>query len=188
MNGLESLLKTIDEEILRQYTKIGKNIPDEKLYVASLLPSFLGKAFTTAGSQLVAMAAGMSPYNYGAWSLVNGMAQMPDLLYTALGSMGLFGKKSSSSAIAVHPVENTFKIYNRYIRQFVFGAGGLCLLKAGYDFMTGDPSGSEALLGLGYLSSASSMYLKDRDPALLEKASVFEKLFSPQHVLVPVRK
>ena len=57
VNRLLKPVKVLDEEVLRFYTRLGKNIPDEKLYttttkwqVGSLIPQFglIGIVFSLA--------------------------------------------------------------------------------------------------------------------------------------------
>ena len=74
-------------------------------------------------------------------------------------------------------MQNFYEKYNRTIRLPVFLTGVGFLGKSIYDVanyvMTGEPLTSEtamnATTGFGFLSLASSMYLKDQDPKSLEK-------------------
>jgi hypothetical protein len=204
---LETLLKPIkylDENvILRQYTKLGKkiNIDEGKrkynlglsLWLACTALSYFGK----------------SNENLFGKNFSTGLAIMTlpnDGYYNCYG--GLVGDKNSitSDSIALDPIKEKYRKYNSFVRlpTFLFGVG--LIAKFGIDLVnsisnqTSLESTSWYYLsdGIGHLSLASSMYLKETDTKLLDKVPLWRRalkyvkekidLIGPAPVPVPVRK
>jgi hypothetical protein len=183
---LETLLKPIkyvDENvILRQYTKLGKKINiDEgkrKYWVAEGLwqiyawTSFIG---IESNQKLFGHSFNWGSYFALAWK---------DAFYNSAGLWGLFKEEDKTSdSIAIDPKKEKYRKYNSYVRlpTFLFGVG--LVGKFGIDAVNSiknktplEPTSWYCLVdGLGHLSLASSMYIKETDPKLLDKAPLWKK-------------
>ncbi len=182
--NLESLLKPlkmVDGEILRQYSKAGKRFnlyEGRKRYL-------VGLGFWAAYAPLSAFGGSklIGPLNEASLSLVNDYV---DWIYNAYGSLGLIKKGGTLGGVAADQVEHFCKKYNSIIRLPTFTAGAGLVGKFGLDALNyisnGEPikpsSYSCLEYGLSLLSLASSMYIKEIDPKLLNKKPVFEKAYS----------
>ncbi len=163
--------KSADKFVQKQYTRVGKKIPEKKLYKITTGLSFIG----CFGTGSLATYFGLNPPIGGMvfGSLLGG----PDINYNADGLFGKIKNKSEGNVIAVDPVQNFCANYNKAIRLPIFLTAVGFLGKSIYDianyFVNGEPLNSysvpNAITGIGLLSLASSMYLKDQDPKLLEK-------------------
>jgi hypothetical protein len=194
--SLESILKPVkwvDKSIQRQYTKLAQRIPEEHLYKI------------TMGAQLVGSlgpAVWLSQY-FRAEPLIvqigfGAVLGAPDFRLNHEGLLGRIRKESDGEALSVE-IDQTFcEGYNRAIRVPIFLTGVGFLGKAVYDvanyFMNSEPLtidiAQNAATGLGFLCCASSMYLKDQDPKLLERKpsgvkEFFEGLYEKVKGLVP---
>ena len=172
---MKSPLRSLDEAVQKQYTRIGKKIPDKSLYKLTFGLQMAGKL--SAG----AMGVLLQKYQLfpGFYGLVHGVfIDGPDFSLNLRSLTGRLNPKSNSESIALDPLEASLQSYNRKMRLPLFVAGLTFVGKAAYDianyFISGEPLNSDAaslefIMGCGFLSTASSMYLKDQDPKLLEK-------------------
>ena len=165
--SLESLLgpaKWVDKKLQKQYTKIGQKIPEESLYK---ITTALGLCGLTGG---VIMPMPLTIF-YG------GFIGGTDLALNIEGIKGEFPKQISGETQAIHPIHRYQMKLIRATRLPLFAAGAGLIGKAAYDvanfFINGEPvkpeTYREAISGVGFISSASSMYLKDQDTKLLKK-------------------
>jgi len=172
--SLESLLKPvkwIDEQLLGEYTKIGGRIPDRHLYKVTSGLHLIGYAGVAMFSPSVGVA------------LYPSMMAFSDGTLNVMGLMGNPPTYVSGDTRVIDPKQEFFLRITRGIRLPLFIAGSSLLGKAAYDtanfFIAGEPIESEtylqAISGLGFISSASSMYLKDQDPKLLDKEPFWKK-------------
>lgn len=180
---LEELLKPIkyvDEQILRQYTKIGKRINiDEgrkKYFVGMGLwftHVFLSAAY---GPQLIGFKAELIPR-----ILLN----IQDFSYNLNGIIGIIEDEVDSETRAINPFINFHKKFNSIVRLPTFAAGVGLIGKFGTDLfnyiMNGEPIDSHRynylMYGVGLLSLASSMYIKETNPKLLQKEPLWKKAY-----------
>jgi|WetSurMetagenome_2_1015567.scaffolds.fasta_scaffold631224_1 hypothetical protein len=200
---LETLLKPIkylDENvILRQYTKLGKKINIDK-----------GKRKYNLGHALWLTYAGLCGFGEGDVKLFDKnfaigyilFSGANDGFYNVHGS--IFGDRESvsSDTIALDPIKQKHKKYNSFVRlpTFLFGFGlvakfGIDAIKSIQTKTTIEPKSWYCLMeGIGQLSLASSMYLKETDTKLLDKVPlgkqalnyIKEKINSLNPVPVPV--
>lgn len=193
---LESLLrpaKWLDKEVQREFTKLGKRIPEEQLYKITLAAQMVGKIGTATWGPWY---LGISPAVSG---IVSGLVlDGPDARYNLDGVMGLVQKDSEREVRSINPRIDFYERYNGAIRLPVFLTGVGFLGKAIYDianyFMNGEPLTSDtatnATSSFGFLALASSMYLKDQDPKLLERKpsrvkEFFKNVYEKAKDLVP---
>lgn len=185
---LETLLKPIkylDENvILRQYTKLGQkiNIDEGKkkyLICEALRWGYGGLSFLGVNSngKLFGEVFNISSF----WVL-----GLNDGRYNGEGIRGRFKEESNSSDLIVLDSKKEFyKKYNSIVRlpTFLFGVG--LITKFGVDAVnsiknkTSLESTSWYCLidGIGHLSLASSMYLKETNPKLLDKVPLWKKAY-----------
>ena len=181
----ESLLKPVswlDKQVLRQYTKIGRKMPERRLYK---LTTGLNLLAGIGNCTLSLHYLSQNPLLSGALSAI---FMAPDI---SLNTDGLLGRLSSvqddENEVAVDRVQKFFKRYNRGVRLPVFLAGAGLAGKVAYDvfnyFKNKEPinlsetakAGSHSL---GLLMLASSMYLKDQDPKLLKKDPFWKRAYN----------
>ena len=191
--GLEELLKPakwLDEQILREYTKIGQKIPDEHLYDVTMVAFGLG---------IVGVAAWLPPVKFS--GITFGIGTFPDLSYNIDGLLGRIKSTTEGGVRSINRTQYFNSYYNRVVRLPIFLTGLGTLDKIGsaaYSVMNGEPSSFETMfkviIPLGFLSLASSMYLKDQNPKLLDKQPFWKtalqyvkEKFTPEPTLEPVR-
>ena len=200
---LETLLKPIkyiDENvILRQYTKLGKKINiDEgkrKYWIAFGLTNGIYIAMGFANRKLFD-----TTFDTGDFVIIG----MNDGAYNISGLRGQFKEDKTSDSVALNPLKESYIRYNSIVRlpSFLFSIG--LIGKFGIDLVNSiknktpiEPTSWYCLQdGIGHLALASSMYLKETDPKLLDKEPLWKKalnyvqekidLLGPQPVPVPV--
>ncbi len=189
MKLLETLIKPVkwlDESVLlRQYTKLGQRMNiqegDNKaliagtLWIFGYLPTMLVNAFTGGVTQRVLNAT--SFVTLGA----------NDGLYNGELARGEIKDEevSDSTSQIIDPQRYFHSKYNSYVRLPTFLIGLGLVGKFGFDVINSiknkTPMGSESyhylIAGLGHLSLASSMYLKETNPKLLDKAPFWKRLY-----------
>lgn len=193
-------IKYADEQVLKQYTKLGMKIPEERLYEIAF---GLGLASSLGTAPFARFYLNFPP---GLSGLISGIfLGGPDFFYNLEGLTGREKRNASGETTALNPIVEFVKSYNRKIRFPVFLAGAAFLGEAAYEaadyFMNGTPTsanfGKNIMTGAGFFSLASSMYFKDHDPKLLEKEPYWKKAYNwlketamirpvPQPVPVPV--
>ncbi len=110
---------------------------------------------------------------------------LPDYLYSWHGLNYRNSDDVTTDAVALHPVYGRIRTYNALIRLPVFLSGIGLIGKFCYDiinfFATGEAIENEsyamAQLGMSMLSLATSMYIKEVDPKLLQKESAFYQAY-----------
>jgi hypothetical protein len=179
---LEKLLKPIkylDENvILRQYTKLGQKInidEGKKKY-------WIGQGLW-AGYMLLSQFPNRELFG-GIFNFSSYLAMAHnDVMYNTKGISGRFKEIGSSEEKVLDTEKEFYDRYNSIIRlpTFLFGAG--LIGKFGIDLINGiknkttlEPTSWYCLIdGIGQLSLASSMYLKDTNPKLLNKVPLWKK-------------
>ena len=166
--SLVTLVQKSDRWIQKQYTRIGQPIPENHLYPFTLMIEGFGFA---EGSSLFAR-----DYLYmkkGLNVLAAGFFSLPDTLLNIQGCLSIanplrnYHDRASEYGAAVR--------YNRLVRLPVFGTGAVFVLKSIYDVVSSSFTGESSdpltdfRIGVGFLCLASSMYLKDQNPTLLQE-------------------
>ncbi|MEK6861762.1 MAG: hypothetical protein AABY07_07365 [Nanoarchaeota archaeon] len=183
--SLESLLRPLswlDKQVLRQYTKIGRKIPERALYKLTLGLYF----FSAIGnSSLGRNYLGLSPPLSG---FLVGFFTSSDLWLNIDGLMGrLSSVQDDEERVADNPSQESNKRDNRSIRLPVFLAGAGFAGKIAYDIFSylknKEPinlseTAKAGMHSLGLLMLASSMYLKDQDPKLLKKDPFWKRAYN----------
>ncbi len=181
--SLEDLLKPArwaDELVLRQYTKAGRKLKldgEKRKY-------WVGFGLNTTFSYLTGPSARalFGPiFDQFSWFVIGLM----DGVYNFRGIFGFVKEENVSDTQAVDPLNHFYRKYNSIIRLPVLAAGVGIVGKYGLDLfnnvVNGVPMDSDSHYyleyGLGLLSLASSMYLKEMDPKLLQKQPSKVKAF-----------
>ncbi len=193
--ALDQLLKSvkwIDEQIHRQYEKLGskldKKSPKARYYVAT--------GFNLGGR----------PFVFGLSSFVGGFVFGIDMGLNLCGCFDLLNsqKDISDTKIKENPVIEFYLKTIKVVRSPLFIGGVGCVGKGLYELVNGfaknEPVSGESyeilLNGLGMISLSSSMFLKDRNPKLLKKEPFWKKAYNwtkekidsliPQPILQPI--
>jgi hypothetical protein len=169
----------LDELVSRTYAHIGQSIPEDRLYKVTTISQFAGKIGTaTLGTYLGLGLAGTFLAGF-----ISGMAI--DGADGVLNFAGWRGDLNTSIDNAADDGYGFARKYNKAIRLPVFLTGLAFVGKTAYDIvnyiLTGEPIKDgiqHAITGLGFLSLASSMYLKDSSPALLKKESPLRRAYN----------
>jgi len=171
-------VKWVDEQILTQYTKLAKKIPEKNLYKVTTALN-LG---AIPGTAMLGFYFNIFP---GIFGFIDGIVlHSLDFSYNIHGLEGKIPDKSESSSKSLNPVLEFCRDYNRKIRLPLFSAGIGFSGMAAYDLITNINSEQSfnpydllgVSIGIGYLFLASSMYLKDHDTKLLQKDSILKKM------------
>lgn len=193
--SLESLLgpaKWMDEQVLRQYTKVGKKFHlDEgrRKYWAGLILWHIHVVLSVGtGKQLI---GNFEPP-------VRISLNVPDCGYNLNGAMGNIKDETSSETRVKDPIKYIVQTINSIERLPIFAAGVGLVSRFGVDLFNhvtnGEPIDTDSYNGLTYgiglFSLASSMYIKEMDPKLLQKQpskvkSFFKGLYEKVKGLVP---
>jgi len=173
--SLESMLKPakwLDERVLTQYTKIGKKYnldKGKKKYVVGV-----GLWFNHVGLSMLSGIPLISGYEVIPRVILNS----PDFGLNVTGILvGLNDHDISETKVSNSPMIDFFLKYNSIVRLPIFLAGAGLVTKFGVDvassLIQGSPMDGDSVhyfaYGTGLLSLASSMYIKDTDPKLLDK-------------------
>lgn len=169
-----SAFESLDKLVLKEYTKLSKNTKETKLYAITTLlniASWEGVGFFWYHLGLDLVTSG----------LINAGLSSVDFLYNLQALAGDTKEYNSAGELVKNPLIEYKKKYNRAVRLPLF-ITGVALTGLGiYNAITGQSSLDNLWPGLSYLSLASSMYLKDRDPKLLQKHRVKDKIYSFVH-------
>ena len=174
--SLESLLKPVkwlDQKVQKQYTKLGKRIPEQHLYKVTTGLHLFG--------YLGADVFG-SPEQFNQWPFIyrgiyGGICGATDLVLNFYGLGGDPPTFVSDNAQIINP-KHEFKLnLTRVIRLPILTTGlsilGYVVCNLASLIINGESLSPDTHLqatgGLGLVSMASSMYLKDQDPKLLDK-------------------
>lgn len=170
--SLVDVVRELDKDVQRECTRIGRRIPERSLYMIITPQSFfLGNMGYAYFEKLHHMPV-LSLFPLGFLTII------PDAMINLHGlTGGIFYNDILDEMIKL--IEFLKKV-NRKTRLPIFLAGAFYLGKSIYDIanylLNGEPldqNTSDSLYsGLGFLGLASSMYLKDQDPKLLERESV----------------
>lgn len=163
---------SLDEQVLRQYTKIAKKWEDNGRNIYHLssavgIPAI--PLLVNGGNELFGE-------NVGFWILAS--LYLWDITYNAHGLMGEVREQDTTDgAVSLNLSIEFYKKVNRYVRLPTFLSGAVSVGISTYGFINyfvnGGPFDNttwESLtFGAGLLGLASSMYIKDRNPKLLDK-------------------
>jgi len=177
---LEDVLKPVkwvDEQVLRQYTKVGVKLHlDEgnRRYMVAAPVSLFSGAFFGYGFHYFLPE---TPSTIAWWPM-----HLVDWLYSYLGMRGRFNDDYSGTK-AVHPVQELGRKYNSKIRLPIFLTGAAMVGKGVVDitnyFISGEPipESTPAVFNIGgsLLGLASSMYIKEIDPKILQKKPFWQR-------------
>ncbi len=171
LEHLVKVVKVADEEVLRQYTKLSKNLNlDEgrKKYFVGMGLFFINLvSYASVGREL------FGPMEFHARIILN----VPDCGYNIRGVLGMINDENTSEERVINPTIEFYKKFNSVVRFPTFIAGVGLVGKIGVDLLnytsSGEPINQDSynylIYGIGLLSLASSMYIKDIDPKLLNK-------------------
>jgi len=191
MTLLEDALKPIndfDSHVLKQYTKVVKKLKLDKgkrRFYTGLILNEIGNGFIKDGlSHLIGPGAA----NFSGFFI-----SFPDWLYNVKGIFGGNPEEKIVSDVMKHdPVTKFYRKYNSFWRAPLIAGSLLSLGKFGVELSRVSESGELGLesyaylnLGIGLLSLGSSMYIKEFDPKLLRKDSVFDKVTSWWYENIP---
>lgn len=182
--NFKSALKPIqylDEQVLRHYTKLGKRVDinhgKRKYLVGFILNDTHSRLTTAINYHIGGPALGMA-----LWGLQSGN----DCIYNFYGIFNdIKEDEATSETVAKDYSAESFRNYNAKARLPVFLSGialiGIYAVNA-VNCATSQTQmdlGSTLCLpyGLGQLSLASSMYLKDINPKLLDKVPYWRKAY-----------
>lgn len=190
--SLDTLLRPfrwVDEQILRQYTKLAQCLEAKgksKYASAALLGT--GNVLALAVGGYVQQAFGMSDLptlveEPVLWSIVNGYwaLQLTDVMHS-IDCKFEDDYKAPSAELVMTAYRYVMQKIQRGVRLPIFASG----LMAGYSFITSayhagfteNMKGTVAAFACSAILTflASSMYLKDSNPALLQKESLFARI------------
>lgn len=197
--SLESLLKTIkivkkytwdiaDEELLRHYTKLGQkfnfNEGKEKYRLGtSLWFTYIGFAMEGYPNDFFAYMD--TPIRF--------VASIFDSNYNLKGLFGFIPESISADSEAIDRDIYLAKKSNKLCRFPIFALGTISIGKFGLDmvkyFSTGEQIEPDSHIylkyGIALLSLASSMYIKDNDPKLLNKKPFLDIVYEKVKSLIP---
>ena|SRR3989344_7405502 len=180
--SLEELLKPVkyvDEQVLRGYTVVSKQLHlDEgrKKYFVGM-----GLCLTNFTISIASNASNM-PYEGIYYSLT--LLTVPDGALNCIGIMEALSEQDSETK-AVNLVGYAYKKLNAAIRLPFLTAGIGLIGKFGVDLFNyltkGEPMESNSYTylyyGFGLLSVASSMYIKDTNPKILDKKPFYKAAY-----------
>ena len=202
---LESILRKAwaetDQEILRFYTKMGENIPDENLYKTAtkwLLGTRIPQ-FSLAGCGVVYFMTHYSPEIINNVSSSHSLTEILgrsiftgmkgilfgiDLWHNILGLTGVFPTAETDVQTRGSYFKEKFQKISRALRLPVVALG---LYETGkscfdvYQTVEGDKFFgyiiSDGASAIGLFGLATSMYLKDRNPKLLKKDPFWKRAY-----------
>jgi len=177
-NSSPKLLKFLDEQVLKQYTKLGKKLHLDKGKRKYKVGLGLFLLATMSSSQASKTFGGIA-LHVGSYVLI----RCNDFLYSVKGVLDNI-PDSVSDTDAIDPILYFHKKYNSAIRLPVLIGGVGLVGKFGVELFNnvvhGAPMDSLSPFylnyGLSLIFSASSMYIKEMDPKLLEKESLRKKI------------
>jgi len=179
---LETLLKPIkylDENIiLRQYTKLAQKVNIDKGRKKYWIGEGLWASYIALSTRPNMELFGKN-FDLGSYFAI----AFNDGVYNFRGISGRFNETGSSEENILDPMEQFHKKYNSVVRlpTFLFGAGlvgkfGIDLINSITEKKQIEPTSWYCLIdGIGHLSLAASMYLKDTNPKLLDKVPLWKK-------------
>jgi len=188
--SLETLIngyKAVDQAVLKQYTRLGQHIPEEKLYKVTTRLGYTGNATAVVLNSLLVTETHI-PFLLDLTVLLSyGVALVGDFYANILGLNGkLPSQQQTDSTPTIDIFAERMMNHNRVFRLPVFAIGATFLGVLGYDvaqdtiydhFIPAMEYVRDSFGALSFLSSASSMYLKDQDPKLLDKQPSKVKAF-----------
>jgi len=199
LNTLLAPVKAVDERILKGYTEVSQKIPDDKLYKITT-----GLTLSSLPLQGIFYCNVFMNNPLARVSSIMGNAVLFNGENLAIDMCGLTGQLEkdnvSNEVVSENPAIDFLFETTRLTRLPLFIAGVSLLGKSVYDvgnwIFNGEPLTSETLNyaggGFGYLSLASSMYLKDRNPKLLQKKplwkSALEYAKDKTRIKIPVKQ
>ena len=199
--NLETILSTAwretDEAILRFYTKEGKDIPDERLYkittkwmISSRIPQvgLIGVVFYLAYQSSISpeevLTSSASSFNV-VEQMVGAIPAVGlglDFYHNLLGLSGFFPTEETEVKSKGGYIKEKFQKASRALRLPVVGCGIYGIGKLCFDIyntIVGDQFFgdiiSDSVDTIAAFGLVTSMYLKDRDPKLLDKDPLWKR-------------
>jgi len=176
--SLESLLKTFkwwDEQVQKQYTKVGKEWEDTGHSRYSIaIPLNVAWYYLSWESGIPRLPSG---FLFG-WNMMNDTTQRP------YGTKDKAVQDTLEESLADHIFNNILKFIDKSIRLplLITGVGfaGKGIYHIINSMVTGDTNGLSELgndfkAATAFISVASSLYIKDIDPRLLDKQPVLNQ-------------
>lgn len=193
--SLETLVngyKAVDQAVLKQYTRLGQHIPDEKLYKVTAGLGYTGNATAIVLNGLLLTGevtkVHIPPLLDLTGLITYSVAIAGDFYANILGLNGeLPSQKQTDSTQVIDVFAEGMLKYNRVFRLPLFAVGATFFGLLGYDVVKDVILDHpievadyirDGLGTIGFLGPASSMYLKDQDPKLLEKEKEEENIKS----------
>ncbi len=172
-------VKKADEHILKQYTKVAKKWEDKNrdIYHLSLAVNL------TAKYLIIQHGDDVIGHDFGGW-LIDVALYNWDTAYTLSNLLGPENETEVDGVrIYSNPIMEFYKKINQTVRlpTLVTGLGlvGKSVYEIGDHFITGAPYSAtvfnELAFGMGLIGMASSQYIKERDPKLLEKKPLLQE-------------
>jgi len=185
-----------DQWILKQYTKYSKDLEGKKLYKTCMMMVGGGALLTIPAFAYMAVDNNLSQSNFNVLGFTHGAIVGFDM---ALNMFGLINPDDvdggEGNSKVINPGIHYLKKWNEKVRLplvgFALGFPGYFALNSLFSNSVSDSNLiASTVLGIGLMGYASSMYLKDRDPKLLDKQTnkttdFLEKLF-PQKQSEPL--
>ena len=173
---MKNPLKYLDTATLKQYTKIAKAWEDKGHSIYTLSTAVGMPSYTILGGCLG--AAGQHLLGNGFYGIIPHIGLYSwDTVYNLNGLSGKIKNESVSDEMAMDDSELLNKKINRTVRLPTFLIGASFIGYSAYNvcrfFASNEPLDPNiygySIIGMGLLGMASSQYLKDRNPKLLEK-------------------
>jgi len=167
-------LKIVDEGIQKRYTKLGKKWEDQGHSRYSIAMPLTAYAAITGS--IVGLYSDLT-FGFFIWDMWSNLTKRP------YGT----GEEGLSDVIDRCPVQEVFKKVDRTVRLPLFIAGLGYMSKALYgvadSMISGDNSGfvnfaSDFTVGSSLFAMASSLYIKDIEPKLLDKEPFLKKAYN----------
>lgn len=179
---LDEILKPAkwDEQVLRQYTKVGKKLKLDEGKKRYWVGVGLGITFNFLSTEATTKLYG-EEYERWNWYVLGFM----DMFYNWNGVLGFIQPEVVSDTKVLNPFTSLSRKYNSILRLPVLAAGIGMVGRYGIDLfnnlVNGVPMDSDSHhylnYGLGLLAVSSSMYIKEMDPKLLDKAPFWETAY-----------
>ena len=180
--GLESLLKPVrwvDEQILRQYTKLTKKWEDKgrsrySLAMMCNAPTWVTSYWAPAGE-----------YNFFITPFLRGYDTGQNIVGLISGKHFRGIKEEDGKFVVTGPLAYNMEKIIKAIRSPIFLAGTSLIAKTGYNLYNYWKNGEQMdpecfkhfMLGVSFLGLSSSVYIKDSEAKLLDKEPFTKKAY-----------
>jgi hypothetical protein len=180
-NLLPKPIRTLDELVLKQFTRLGKRLnlnEDRRKYWVGYGLNFASIFVRSAGNSVIGGNNVDMAFYFGIC--------FNDIMYNSYGMRGNIPENTSSDTKAIDKRWYFHQQYNSVTRLPTFLAGVGLVAKFGFDayHCIAEKKPMEAAsrhyleYGLGLILQASSMYFKEIDPKLLQQETLWEKAYA----------